>query len=370
MDESNIRYLLSQLKIPHNKATFTGSAKRTRWMTISCPYAPWTHQKKTDHNPSFGITIKPDGRSSYKCLSCGMHGRFASLPSKIGGYRKLDYAKLRMWAESVEMQATLFKPVPKWEDADPVTIDYSEKHATDVQAPDYGEAAAQYPLAIGSAYLRDRGLSLFDITRIGIRYDAYQRRVLFPVFNPTGDFRGFTGRSTRSLDKWTKEIPKVKDYYGLNKREVFLGLRGPQTGKKIIHEGLFDFAMAVHHGYHNARAILGTALTPEKLDILIQEGEPVYFFMDNDLAGWQSLFGTFDDDENLNTDNAWAFRLYKEIAVWIVPYRTNLTGEDPGSIRDKAEYDEMLKRAWLFTGKAPTAGPGQPSTLRPKVGKT
>lgn len=364
MDEPDIRYLLSHLKIPHQKATYTGSVKRTRWMVVSCPFAPWTHQKKTDNHPSFGITIKPDGRSAYKCLSCQMKGRFASLPGKLGGYRKIDYTKLRLWAESTEMQAQLFKPVPKWEDADPVAIDYSERQTGIVQRPD-PSVMHRFPHAIALPYLHKRGLGLFDVLRLGLRYDSFQRRVLFPVYDPEDRFCGFTGRSVLSID-WTKENPKVRDYYGLNKREVFLKLPGRYEGKKIISEGLFDFATAIKHGHLNSRAILGTALTPEKIEILIQEGEPVYFFMDNDLAGWQALFGIFDEDENLVTDNAWAYKLYKEIPVWIVPYRTNLTGEDPGGILDKKEYNAMLKRAWLFTGKAPLNGPAQPSTLRPK----
>lgn len=370
MDEANIRYLLSQLKIPHSKATFTGSVKRTRWMTISCPFAPWTHQKKTDNHPSFGITIKDDGKSSYKCLSCGMKGRLAGLPGKLGGYRKIDYSKLRLWAESTELQAGLFKPVPSWEDADPVAIDYNEKHGSDVARPD-PSAINNYPYATGSRYLQSRGIGYFDVLQLGIRYDSYQRRVLFPVYDPHDNFCGFTGRSTMPGNNDTKgRNPKVRDYYGLNKREVFLGLPGKRDGKKIIHEGLFDYAIAVKHGYHNARAILGTSLTPEKVQILIDEGDPVYFFMDNDLAGWQALFGTFDTDENLHTENAWAFALYTQIPVWIVPYRTNLTGEDPGSMLDKAEYDKRISRAWLFTGKAPTISPGKPSMLHPKAVRT
>jgi len=123
MDEASIRSLLANLQIPSQRVTYTGSMKTTRWMVISCPFAPWTHEKKTDHNPSFGITIKDFGRSSYKCLSCGIKGRIAALPSKLGGYRKKDYSKLRMWAETTEMQAGIGRPVPKWEEADPLTID-------------------------------------------------------------------------------------------------------------------------------------------------------------------------------------------------------------------------------------------------------
>lgn len=362
MDEANVRYLLSNLKIPHQRATFTGSKQRTRWMTISCPFAPWTHAKRTDTNPSFGITLKEGDRSAYKCLSCGMKGRLAGLPTRLGGYRKVDYSKLRAWAESVEFSASISKPLPKWEEADPVAIDYNIKHSADTEVRGHVD---NFPRALGLSYLRKRGLTFQDILRLDLRYDADHKRVLFPVYDHNDKFRGFTGRSIMDLKKWTKEIPKVKDYYGLNKREVFLHLKGKHEGIKLIGEGLFDFATFVRHGYLNSRAILGTALTPEKVALLIDEAEPVYFFMDNDLAGWQALFGVFKPDGELDTDNAWAFQLYREVPVWIVPYRTDLTGEDPGSIMDKKAFDRMIRNAWLFTGKAPLDNAGAPSTRRP-----
>jgi hypothetical protein len=360
MDEGNVRHLLTQLKIPHQKAKYTGSFKGGKWMTISCPFAPWTHAKHTDLNPGFGITIKDAARSNYKCLSCGMKGRLAALPSILGGYRKQDYSKLRQWAETAEFDALVNRPLPKWND--PLAIDSNERRSTSRPDP---AVIGHYPYAIGSQYLHKRGIGLFDVLRMGIRWDAYQRRILFPVYDPDGVFCGFTGRANHDQE-WTKEYPKVRDYHGLNKREIFLGLRGKQPGKKIIVEGLFDYAKLVHFGYHNTRAILGTAMTPEKLEILIDEGEPVYLFLDNDLPGWQAMFGTFDPDENLKTENSWAFNLYRHVPVWIVPYRENLAGGDPGSIDDKQALDAQLKRAWLFTGVAPTLGPGRASTLRPK----
>lgn len=332
-------------------------------MTISCPFAPWTHAKKTDHNPSFGITLKDNDRSAYKCLSCGVKGRLAGLPTRLGGYRKKDYGKLRLWAEKVEFQAGIFKPTPKWDEADPVTIDCNTTERRAANPSDL----LQYPLALGSRYLLGRGIGLWNTLLMGIRYDEHDQRVLFPVYDEDDVFCGVTGRSVLRKTEWTKAYPKVKDYFGLDKRRVFLKLRGRHEGIKLIGEGLFEFANFVRHGYMNARAILGTAVTDEKIEILISAGEPVYFFMDNDLAGWQALFGVFDEDENLVKDNAWAWRLYREIPVWIVPYRRNLDGSDPGGMMSREEIESHIKRAWLFTGKAPLTPDMRPSMLRPRT---
>lgn len=359
VDEPDIRALLVGLKLNIKNVTYAGSVKRTRWMNISCPFAAWTHARGTDTNPSFGITINAEGRSNYKCLACGLKGRLSSLPSRLGGYRKEDNSELRHWAELTEMQAGRNRPVPDWEDG---AHDDEQTHDRAIPDPQlvYG-----YPLAVGIPYLRKRGLQLPSIYRLGIRYDDYQSRVLFPCYDRADRFRGFTGRSTVEGNNETRgRNPKVRDYYGLNKRELFLGLRGKQPGIRIIVEGLFDYATLVQAGYPATRAILGTSLTDEKVDILIQEAAPVHFFMDNDLAGWTALFGYADEDGELVTDNAWAFRLYTEIPVWIVPYPRGLDGTDPGSL-SKKQIDAAIKRAWLFTGKLPVDELGLPDLRRP-----
>jgi hypothetical protein len=269
-----------------------------------------------------------------------------------------------MWAELAEMQAKADVPLPDWEDeALNVAIDCTNKPAEDNRnLPDHPDEAG-YPWALGIPYLSGRGVDWLTSLRLGLRFDELQQRVLFPVWDRYDDFAGFTGRSIRKGNDATRgKDPKVRDYFGLKKREVLLRLRGQQPGKKLISEGLFDYGRAQAFGYRNAHAILGTSITDEKADLLISEGEPVFFLMDNDLAGWQALFGIPDKDgEGYITDNAWAYRLYKEIPVWIVPYKNHMDGLDPGSITSKRLFDTMVSKAWLFTGDAPFNDGGEPT---------
>lgn len=362
MDEDNIKHMLHQLGVPMQRYSFTGSAKHTRWLNVSCPFAPFTHAKGSDSNPSFGITISEDGRSYYKCLSCNMKGRLSALPTKLGGYRKKDYRKLRHWAEMAELQASIAKPTVDWED-DRTSEARTDGKQTDTKLPDPA-LVREYPTAMGIPYLRERGLSFPTPLKLNLRYDDYQHRVLFPCYDRFDRFRGFTGRSVLPADALSKRNPKVRDYYGLNKRELFLGLPGSPKGKKLLSEGLIDYAKSIQYGYNAARAILGTSLTPEKIDILISEGDPVYFFMDNDLAGWQALFGVFDEEGELNTENSWVYNLYKELPVWIVPYPTPLDGTDPGSL-SREEFNKCVDSAWLFMGKPPMDDLDQPHLMLP-----
>jgi hypothetical protein len=350
MREEQIRHLLRGLAVSTKKVTFTGSSKSGRWLTVACPFAPWTHAKGKDSNPSFGILVNDTSRSHYKCLACGVKGRLASLPSKLGGYRKKDYSKLRLWAELAEQETRKSVPLPAWDDV-AVAIDY-----TDAAKPtQINGSVDDYPYALGNKYLADRGIGFLDIFRMGIRFDSYRNRVLFPVYDNSDQFCGFTGRAAENRKTWTKEHPKVRDYFGLPKRKVFLRLPSNRKGPRIIVEGLFDYARLVCFGYTNTHAILGTSPTPEKIDILLEEGEHVYFLLDNDKAGWQALFGIPDPskDGEYNTADAWAFKLFREIPVSIIPYENDLDGLDPGSIRDPAIIKNMLDRAWLFNGKVP-----------------
>jgi hypothetical protein len=269
-----------------------------------------------------------------------------------------------MWAEAVEFKQSIARPVPDWED---IVDDETDTTYGTVAALDTGRQLA-YPGSLGLPYLRERGIIYPTHYRLGIRFDPYDQRVLFPVYDHYGQFRGFTGRSIQSRDTWPSSYPKVKDYLGLNKREVFLGVP-PYSylltdTPNIIVEGLFDYALLVQAGYPRTRAILGTSLTEEKIEILIAAGEPVYFFMDNDDAGWAALFGTVNPDGDLETENAWAYRLYKEIPVWIVPYPQPFNGKDPGSIPAN-KIKNYLKRAWLFTGKPPMSEIGTRHLLPP-----
>lgn len=360
MDEKNLRHLLFSLKVSVQRATYTGSSKNTRWINISCPFAQWTHAKGSDNNPSFGITLVEDGRSHYKCLACGTKGRVSSLPTRLGGYRGENQSKLRHWAELTEMQIAISRPTIDWEASKGIDEDeHAERTSKPLPSHDLVNG---YPRALGLRYLRKRGIIWPTPLTLNLRYDDYQHRILFPCYDPLGRFRGFTGRSTLPASRLSKRNPKVRDYHGLDKRQLFLGLRGQYSGPTVITEGLFDYAAGVQAGFKNSKAILGTALTDEKVDILINAGNPVYFFMDNDRAGWNSLFGIFDKDGQLEKDNAWAYRLYQEIPVWIVPYPNPFDNLDPGSMSTET-FRNHVKRAWLFTGQAPLDDMEEPHLL-------
>lgn len=365
MDEANIRHFLNAAQVSVRGAIKTGNRKKTVWLNVSCPFAPWTHEKGTDSHPSFGITINDAGRSHYRCLTCGMKGRLAGIVTKLGRYRDKDYSKLRHWAELTELQSGIGRPIPNWDD-DSLAIDYKAEPAEAPKAPMHVNDAG-FASAVGHPYLRQRGIDWVTTFKLDLRFDEFQRRVLFPCYNRYDEFCGFTGRSVLKGNNATRgNNPKVRDYYGLDKRAMFLRMPGRQQGRKLIGEGLFDYGRFVRAGFNNAHGILGTSLTEEKIDILLEEADPCFFFMDNDQAGWQALFGVHDEKSGeLNTENGWAWRLYRELPVWIVPYPSDFDKSDPGSLAP-ARIRNAVKKAWLFTGKPPYNEVGGMTLRHPK----
>jgi hypothetical protein len=149
--------------------------------------------------------------------------------------------------------------------------------------------------------------------------------------------------------------PKSRDYLGLQKERVFLFNRRFTTADRIVLvEGPFDYARLVQAGFRGAHAILGTALTDYKIDILLSYNRPVYLFLDNDAAGDAATFGVVNNQTGLRESphSAWANRLVEHVPVWVCGYPTAAEQEgrnDPDSLTIH-EIRKSIKEAWLYTG--------------------
>ncbi len=121
-------------------------------------------------------------------------------------------------------------------------------------------------------------------------YDRFRERVVFPIFNPSGDAIAFGGRATDdTLPKYlnspdTPIFNKRRSLYGLHKAKK----QCRETETVIIVEGYFDLLALYQHGIQNTVATLGTSLTPEHVQVLRgfvgKAGKAVLVF-DSDVAG-------------------------------------------------------------------------------------
>lgn len=345
------------------------------WVRTPCPFAQYRHAKGTDNNPGFGIKIEDDAPSHYNCLSCKSKGVLSTLPMQLAHYR--DDPSLIALGQEILQEEILGGEIDfgDWEaeaetetKAYPVTNFPSEReHFRDYPSP------LRYPRPL--AYLTGRGLSVNTIVRLGLRYDAHQERILFPVYDErTGRYAGCSGRTiltpreARAVEKRVQRhnpkfsYPKIRDYGGLQKDRVLLRSRSygrfrrvPTGGfvspdATVVVEGLFGFARIEQlRPGGDCAALLGSALTPGKRELLLRAGKPIYWLTDNDLAGDTCLYGLWDKDTEQHDHKTGAlYQLYGEVAQFTMTWPDDK--DDPEQLTAE-ELHDMMVNAELFVKK-------------------
>ncbi|MET4190641.1 MULTISPECIES: toprim domain-containing protein [unclassified Bradyrhizobium] len=340
-----------------------GAPNRTStatWVHYRCPFAKWRHdhgKTKPDH---FNVSVPENKHSVYRCWSCKSHGTLAQLAYELGHLRGLDYTAIGKEIEKQELLGPKLY-LPKWDDEIKEEWDAGTAKAPIV----WPQAHTEFEFYSGAwhPYLRGRNIGVGTAARLGVRYDPFQRRVLFPVYNDAGRFAGFTGRKVEGpaysnedgkFEKDGSEFLPVRDYFGLRKSEFFLGEMGlgsgyrsnsrgvlvprRDTGRVVLHEGIFDYAYACELGAPSPLAILGSELTPTKIQKLKRWGRPTVLFLDNDGPGHAA------------TEKAIHY-LFGHIPLLGIEYPDGYEGADPASIPPRVYY-AMLEDAKLITRRA------------------
>lgn len=267
MDRAEIRELLKEVLGPN-----TQLIDHTKWVSLCCPLAPWTHPGGKDSSPSSGVSIKEDDISIFHCWGCGSKGTVPWLLKELEKYTGDDHGKL---IKSLEHGEYLGGALPEWGAKKPKV----EERILD------DEYLNLYDSAVGHWYLRDRGILRSTARDIGLLLDpsdsSGDERILFPVFNLRRQLVGMTGRAV--LDGVE---PRVRDYHGFQKANSLLGIHliDPEDTEVVVVEGLFDFAMVYQYGY-SVVAALHAGLTEGQARLLREVGRPVVLMYDNDAAG-------------------------------------------------------------------------------------
>ena len=118
-------------------------------------------------------------------------------------------------------------------------------------------------------------------------YDRFRGRIIFPIFNLKQEVVGFGGRVLDdALPKYlnTPETPLFQKgglLYGLH--ASYTPVR--QSGRAVIVEGYTDVLALRRHGFHEAVATLGTALTRTHIRRLKGYAQEAVVVFDSDVAG-------------------------------------------------------------------------------------
>ena len=165
-------------------------------------------------------------------------------------------------------------------------------------------------------------------------YDAFRRRVLFPIFDLHQRIVGFGGRVIREGQPKYLNSPESSIYH---KGEILYGLPvakryAAEKDSVIIVEGYFDLLTLHQCGLKHSVATLGTALTPQHIRTLKRYTNNLITVFDADPAGIQATLRSLP------------LFLEEEVAgkTIVLP-----KGEDPDGFLRKGNLEDFGKRMEL-----------------------
>ena len=156
------------------------------------------------------------------------------------------------------------------------------------------------------AHLTKLGFTLDDMELAGVVakkegkvYDAYAKRLLFPIVNTSGDVVGFSARILEDAD--FAKYKNTAQTIVFDKSKVLYGLQNIKQVKQteplneiIIVEGQIDLVSIWQQGVKNAVATMGTALTPLHAKELKRYCDKVVLCFDGDSAGKKATVRSMD----------------------------------------------------------------------------
>ena len=288
-----------------------------------CPF----HNEKS---PSFSVSPE---KQFYHCFGCGAHGNAISF---LMEYEQLEFVEAieelaRLHSLDVPRENTGGKP-QKYPSVS------REQKQSDYEMMELAARYYQHSLKHDSnsklviEYLKNRGLSgevaqayglgyapdswdgamktlaktpeqrqqLVDLKVLtqndkGRTYDFFRNRVMFPIRDKRGRVVGFGGRVLDdSTPKYlnspeTRVFHKGSELYGLYQaKQAYTSLE-----RVLIVEGYMDVVSLAQQGIKYAVAALGTATTPEHMQLLFRSTRQVICCYDGDRAGrdaaWRAL---------------------------------------------------------------------------------
>lgn len=329
-----------------------------------CPF----HREKT---PSFHIS---SDKQLFYCFGCGTGGNLIDFVMKIENFDFVDSIKFLAERSGVTLEEEIYSPeIQKKHDLRERILKMNKLVARRYVAnfagnegKDAREYAAKRGLSreviaafgIGFAkdswsditdFLNENGFKNDEIVEAGLAvknekghiYDKFRNRLMFPVIDVRGNVIAFSGRALGESNAKYMNSPETPVYHkGSN---IFALNIAKQYGAKdglILVEGNLD-AVSLHaHGFPNAVAGLGTALTDGQANLLKRYSSSVYVCYDSDEAGEKaadkaidilsaagvkikviSYTGAKDPDEYLKTKGTESFKKLIQSALSATEYR-------------------------------------------------
>lgn len=319
----------------------------------NCPF----HFEKT---PSFAVN---DMDQYYHCFGCGASGDVITFVSKIESCDFMEACEIL--AKDANMQMPVFKEnennsklKKEKETSYNVLRDAALYYFNNLKLPQ-SKPAQDYikrrklemdtikAFGIGYSlgwnevieYLTKKGYSVNDLKLAGLieekngnYFDAYAKRLIFPIINSSNDVIGFSARILEESNfakykntSQTLVFDKSKVLYGINNIKKLK--QSQPVNEIIIVEGQMDLISIYKSGVKNAVATMGTSLTALHAKELKRYCDKVVVCFDGDGAGKKA---TLRSIEILNSAGL-------DVYVASLP-----TGADPDDYINKFGKNEFL----------------------------
>lgn len=270
-----------------------------------CPF----HSEKT---PSF--TVSP-GKQLFHCFGCGTGGDMVSFVMKqeaMSFPEALQSLAKKAGIRVDEVAAGHAEKKEQLKEALRTAADfYRAELEKNKQAGEYierrgisPEAAKRFSLGYAPSgwdslyrHLKKKGFGDDEILQSGAArkgqqgvYDFLRNRIVFPISGPHGDIIAFGGRVFADEQKSQPKYLNTADTLLFKKGETLYGLDLAKDailkkGHLVLVEGYLDVIACHMHGFENAVAPMGTALTSGHLKKLKRFSNKIVLVFDGDAAG-------------------------------------------------------------------------------------
>ena len=282
-----------------------------------CPF----HAEKS---PSFSVHA---GRQFFHCFGCGVGGDVFSFLMKIEGLAFPDALKRLAERAGIEIEERQLSPEEerrqlqrqRFFQVNELAAAYFHQALMEQPAGEPGrqylkkrgygrKAAGDYQLGYAvdawdglAKHLQQQGVNAEDARELGLirsgkegrgDYDLFRGRLMFPIFDLSGQVVAFGGRVLGDGKPKYINSPESPIYH---KGRVLYGLYQArqamrQSGEVILVEGYFDQLALYRAGFPQVVATCGTAMTGDHARLLKRYVQRVLLLFDQDAAGKQATF--------------------------------------------------------------------------------
>ena len=271
-----------------------------------------------DSNPSMCVSRE---KQIYTCFSCHATGNVFTF---IMNYEHVDFKQaLKMLGDKVGINTSglhIEKKSTKYDklyEAYNLSVKYFQNNlssAVGKQAKEYlkkrgitDEVIKEFEVGLSlesrddlTKLLTSKNYDLATLNRIGLAsddHDIYIDRIMFPLYDVSGNTVGFSGRIYKDVDmnKYlnTKETEIFKKgellyHYHIAREEC------RNKNSVIVMEGFMDVIRASTIGVRNTVALMGTALTKEQINLLKRLSPNIILCLDGDDPGVHATLSNGD----------------------------------------------------------------------------